>query len=72
MLSLLFRKLNMNESLFARLDSKNNTMTLTMQYRMNSVIMDVANKITYNNQLKTGNEIIANAVLSVSNKSVYI
>lgn len=62
----------MNESLFARLDSKNNTMTLTKQYRMNSVIMDVANRITYDNHLKVGNEIIANAVLSVSDKLVQI
>lgn len=60
----------MNESLFARLDSKNNTVTLTKQYRMNQAIMNVANKLTYDNQLQVGNNSIAKSIMPVSNKTV--
>ncbi|XP_017791107.1 PREDICTED: DNA replication ATP-dependent helicase/nuclease DNA2 [Habropoda laboriosa] len=57
----LARKLGADESLFARLDSKNNTVCLTKQYRMNKKIMYIANKLTYNDTLKSGNTLIENA-----------
>lgn len=60
-----FRKLGMNESLFSRLDSKENSVVLKLQYRMNKCIMDVANKLTYHDQLKVGNDSIGNATLPV-------
>lgn len=68
--TIIFRKLGMNESLFSRLDSENNVVSLTLQYRMNSCIMDIANKLTYHDQLQVGNETIANATLPVTNISV--
>ena len=60
----------MNESLFSRLDSENNTVALTQQYRMNTCIMDVANKLTYHDQLEVGNETIGKATLPITNVSV--
>ncbi|XP_011497462.1 PREDICTED: DNA replication ATP-dependent helicase/nuclease DNA2 [Ceratosolen solmsi marchali] len=65
------RKLGMNESLFFRLNSENNTISLLLQYRMNKCIMNTANKLTYNNQLRIGNEIIGNATLPVTNKAEF-
>ncbi|XP_058791831.1 DNA replication ATP-dependent helicase/nuclease DNA2-like [Phymastichus coffea] len=61
------RKLGINESLFLRLDCENNTIALTLQYRMNSCIMNVANKLTYHDQLQVGNEEIEKAILPISN-----
>ncbi|KOX72024.1 DNA2-like helicase [Melipona quadrifasciata] len=57
----LARKLGADESLFARLDSENNTIKLTKQYRMNKSIMRLANKLTYNDMLKAGDISIENA-----------
>lgn len=64
------RKIGLNESLFKRLDSDNNTVCLRLQYRMNSRIMDVANKLTYNGELLAANEEIAQATLKVKDVSV--
>ncbi|XP_033220291.1 DNA replication ATP-dependent helicase/nuclease DNA2 [Belonocnema kinseyi] len=61
------RKLGFNESLFSRLDSENNTIVLSAQYRMNREIMNLANKVTYNDQLEAGSEEIANALLPLKN-----
>ncbi|XP_076683679.1 DNA replication helicase/nuclease 2 isoform X2 [Andrena cerasifolii] len=55
------RKLGADESLFLRLDSENNTVNLTKQYRMNRNIMHLANKLTYNDTLEAGNTTIENA-----------
>lgn len=56
-----FRELGADESLFARLDSPNNTVKLTKQYRMNKSIMHLANKLTYNDTLEAGSTSIENA-----------
>ncbi|OXU27176.1 hypothetical protein TSAR_005441 [Trichomalopsis sarcophagae] len=61
------RKLGMNESLFSRLDSKNNAVVLKLQYRMNSCIMDIANKLTYHDQLQIGCEKAGKATMPVTN-----
>lgn len=55
------RKLGADQSLFARLDSDNATVALTLQYRMNKTIMKVANDLTYHGALKCANEEVANA-----------
>ncbi|XP_076168261.1 DNA replication helicase/nuclease 2 isoform X2 [Ptiloglossa arizonensis] len=55
------RELGADESLFARLDSPNNTVKLTKQYRMNKSIMHLANKLTYNDTLEAGSTSIENA-----------
>lgn len=60
----------MGISLFERLDSEMTNVTLRVQYRMNSRIMDVANKLTYENKLIAANETIANATMKFSNESV--
>ena len=39
--------------------------TLDYQYRMNKDIMSLSNQLVYNQQMKCGNESIANAVLSL-------
>lgn len=62
----------MDQSLFERLDSENNTVTLTSQYRMNQRIMSLANKVTYKDQLTIGIDEIGNATLNIPNKSVRI
>lgn len=64
------RNLGAAESLFERLDSENNTVTLTVQYRMNKSIMDLINKLTYNGELKAGNESIENATFISPNTRV--
>ncbi|XP_017754506.1 PREDICTED: DNA replication ATP-dependent helicase/nuclease DNA2 [Eufriesea mexicana] len=61
--SKLARKLGAEESLFARLDNENNTVTLTKQYRMNKNIMYLANKLTYNDMLVMGNTSLENATI---------
>ncbi|XP_015518231.1 DNA replication ATP-dependent helicase/nuclease DNA2 isoform X1 [Neodiprion lecontei] len=64
------RKLGMDQSLFERLDNENNTVTLTLQYRMNQRIMSVANQITYKGQLTIGADDIGMATLHIPDKSV--
>lgn len=69
-----FRHLGADESLFARLDSPEATVTLTHQYRMNKTIMKLANDLTYHGALKCANDAIANATfkLKVCTKSKWI
>ncbi|XP_014211220.1 DNA replication ATP-dependent helicase/nuclease DNA2 [Copidosoma floridanum] len=61
------RKMGINESLFARLDAKSNVVALTQQYRMNKCIMNIANKLTYNDQLQIGNEKVSISTIPVTN-----
>lgn len=65
------QKLGMSESLFARLDSEASTVSLTLNYRMNQVITDLANGLTYEGKLLCGNEMIANATLQVTSPMSY-
>lgn len=62
----------MDEDMFSRLDSKNNTRILKLQYRMNNTIMDLANRLTYRGELMVGNEKIANATLRWTDPEVII
>ncbi|KAF5294448.1 hypothetical protein FQR65_LT01574 [Abscondita terminalis] len=55
----------LSESLFERLDNPNATVILRLNYRMNQPITDMANNLTYNGQLLTANDIVANATLDV-------
>ncbi|CAG9808331.1 unnamed protein product [Chironomus riparius] len=61
------RLLGANQSLFERLDSKEATSVLGLQYRMNKTITKLANNLTYNNELKCANEKIEKAVMEVPN-----
>lgn len=60
-----FRQLGADESLFARLDSTDGTVTLTHQYRMNRTIMKLANDLTYNGQLVCANDTVAAATFKL-------
>ncbi|XP_012282374.1 DNA replication ATP-dependent helicase/nuclease DNA2 isoform X2 [Orussus abietinus] len=64
------RKLGLNESLFIRLDSKESTVILTLQYRMNSRIMEIANKLSYEDQLRAGSPSTANSTMVLEDPSV--
>lgn len=68
------RQLGADESLFARLDSPEATVTLTHQYRMNRTVMKLANDLTYHGQLICANDAVANATfkLKVCSKSKWI
>lgn len=46
----------MMKSLFERLDDENATVCLSLQYRMNEPIMNVANQLIYEGQLKCGTD----------------
>ncbi|XP_068623503.1 DNA replication ATP-dependent helicase/nuclease DNA2 [Battus philenor] len=59
------RQLGMEESLFHRLMSEEATSTLRLQYRMNQALVDLANKIAYNDRLKCANQAIAEATLNI-------
>lgn len=60
-------KLGADESLFARLDSDNNTINLREQYRMNGRIMRLANDTTYCGKLTSGSKQVENATLTGMN-----
>lgn len=60
-------KLGADESLFVRLDSDGNTVSLWKQYRMNGRIMRLANDVTYRGKLTTGSRQVENATLTGSN-----
>lgn len=62
--------MGMDEDLFTRLDTKNNTRMLKQQYRMNKPIMDLANRLTYKGKLLAGNDEIANTTLKFENPRV--
>nr|XP_009008079.1 DNA replication ATP-dependent helicase/nuclease DNA2 isoform X2 [Callithrix jacchus] len=60
------RALGMSESLFKRLEqNKNAVVQLTVQYRMNSKIMSLSNKLTYEGKLECGSDKVANAVINL-------
>ncbi|KAM8956465.1 DNA replication ATP-dependent helicase/nuclease DNA2 [Lycaon pictus] len=62
------RALGMSESLFKRLEqNKNAVVQLTVQYRMNSKIMSLSNKLTYDGKLECGSDKVANAVVNLPN-----
>ncbi|GFS22048.1 DNA replication ATP-dependent helicase/nuclease DNA2-like [Elysia marginata] len=59
------RKLGMDISLFAQLDNRGATYDLSMQYRMNRVIMDLSNKLVYNGKLQCGDTSVAEQCLHI-------
>ncbi|XP_037352264.1 DNA replication ATP-dependent helicase/nuclease DNA2 isoform X2 [Talpa occidentalis] len=60
------RALGMSESLFKRLEqNKNAVVELTVQYRMNSKIMSLSNKLTYEGKMECGSDKVANAVINL-------
>ncbi|XP_010984115.1 DNA replication ATP-dependent helicase/nuclease DNA2 isoform X2 [Camelus dromedarius] len=62
------RALGMSESLFKRLEqNKNAVVQLTVQYRMNSKIMSLSNKLTYEGKLECGSDKVANAMINLPN-----
>lgn len=62
------RALGMSESLFKRLErNKAAVVQLTVQYRMNSKIMSLSNKLTYEGKLECGSDKVANAVIALPN-----
>nr|XP_023422517.1 DNA replication ATP-dependent helicase/nuclease DNA2 isoform X3 [Cavia porcellus] len=62
------RALGMSESLFKRLErNKNAVVQLTVQYRMNSTIMSLSNKLTYEGKLECGSDRVASAVMILPN-----
>ncbi|KAF6109583.1 hypothetical protein HJG60_010845 [Phyllostomus discolor] len=62
------RALGMSESLFKRLEqNKDAVVQLTVQYRMNSKIMSLSNKLTYEGKLECGSDKVANAVINLPN-----
>ncbi|XP_022208563.1 DNA replication ATP-dependent helicase/nuclease DNA2 [Drosophila obscura] len=69
------RKRGADESLFERLDSPDCTAELSVQYRMNSTINRLANRLTYDDHLRCANESVANAHLqlnSMRNSPVWV
>ena len=70
--NLLNRELGMMESLFAKLDTKEVTANLTLQYRMNEPIMSLANSLIYDGQLQCANSQIAEATLVIPEYKVSI
>uniref|UniRef100_F7FDD9 DNA replication ATP-dependent helicase/nuclease DNA2 n=1 Tax=Ornithorhynchus anatinus TaxID=9258 RepID=F7FDD9_ORNAN len=60
------RDLGMSESLFKRLEqNKNAVVQLTVQYRMNSKIMSLSNKLVYEGKLECGSEKVAKAIVTL-------
>ncbi|XP_031764324.2 DNA replication ATP-dependent helicase/nuclease DNA2 isoform X2 [Galleria mellonella] len=66
------RRLGMEESLFHRLMKEEVTSTLQLQYRMNEAIVNIANKVAYNDRLKCANERIAQANLSIDVQKISV
>lgn len=58
----------MNKSLFEHLDNPLSTITLTLQYRMNKTVTNLANALTYKGQLLCADDSIAYAVLRLPKK----
>ncbi|XP_066477496.1 DNA replication ATP-dependent helicase/nuclease DNA2 [Tiliqua scincoides] len=62
------RDLGMSESLFKRLEkNKDAVVQLTVQYRMNSKIMSLSNKLVYDGKLECGSERVSSAVVNLPN-----
>ncbi|XP_045503688.1 DNA replication ATP-dependent helicase/nuclease DNA2 [Colias croceus] len=64
------RRLGMEESLFHRLMSEDSTSTLRLQYRMNQALVDIANKVAYNQRLKCANQNVAESKMSIDEKKI--
>ncbi len=60
------KSMGMDVSLFSHLQDEDNTLPLTVQYRMNSQIQKVANFMTYQGQLECGNDQVAEYQLDLS------
>ena len=52
--------MGMDKSLFSLLQTPENTVPLSLQYRMNQTIQDIANYMTYDGHLECGNDQVAN------------
>ncbi|XP_075390457.1 DNA replication ATP-dependent helicase/nuclease DNA2 [Tenrec ecaudatus] len=62
------RALGMSESLFQRLGQNTSAVVqLTVQYRMNSKIMSLSNKLIYEGKLECGSDKVAHAVINLPN-----
>ncbi|KAG8252501.1 Tripartite DNA replication factor [Homalodisca vitripennis] len=59
------KELGLGQSLFARLDRPAVTSELSLQYRMNQRITNLANTLTYNGRLQCGSPEVASATLSL-------
>uniref|UniRef100_A0A2C9LYA7 DNA replication ATP-dependent helicase/nuclease DNA2 n=1 Tax=Biomphalaria glabrata TaxID=6526 RepID=A0A2C9LYA7_BIOGL len=59
------KNLNMDESLFSRLENCGATFDLNLQYRMNRVIMELSNKLVYRGKLECGSLEVANKTLDI-------
>ena len=56
------------------LEDKNNTIALSVQYRMNQSIQEVANFMTYDGQLECGNDEVAGKLVQLNpegNKDIW-
>ena len=54
------KSMGMDQSLFSLLQTPENTVPLSLQYRMNQTIQDIANYMTYEGHLECGNDQVAN------------
>ncbi len=66
-LKFFFSRLGLSESLFKRLDRPEVVSVLSLQYRMNSEIMKLANNFTYDNMLQCEDKNICSATIDVEN-----
>ncbi|KAH8269375.1 hypothetical protein KR018_008815 [Drosophila ironensis] len=57
------RQRGADETLFQRLDSEQTTAVLSLQYRMNKTITQLANKLTYEGKLQCASDDVSNARL---------
>lgn len=62
----------MSESLFERLQTLHANVTLNLNYRMNKPITQLANGLTYNGELLTANDDVANSHLHLPKFNVSI
>ncbi|KAF4518553.1 hypothetical protein B566_EDAN004297 [Ephemera danica] len=63
------KELGMGETMFERLQSCSEAIaTLGLQYRMNRVLCELANNLTYDGLLRCANEDVANATLKLTSK----
>ena len=63
------KKLGLDQSLFSLLEDQHNTIPLSVQYRMNQEIQDLANHMTYQGQLECGNDEVANKHIDIKDSS---
>ena len=57
--------MNIPDSMFTLVAQPLNTVKLSIQYRMNSVIMDLANKLVYKGQMSCGGEVQSESFLDL-------